>query len=687
MSLNVGTLAGVLELDARPFDDTLERSDSKTGTFSREAQRKVQLVGAAFVAAGVAAFGMSNDFNAGMANVASLIPGNRDRVNELKGAVQDLAISVGKDTGDIAGGLYQVESAFGDNADTVKILEINAKAATAGVAQTTEAIALTSAVTKGYGDTSAKAVQQAADLATLTVRLGQTTFPELAGSIGSVVPLTSALKVGQEELFAVMATATGVTGGASEVSTQLRGVMQSLMAPTAEVTKLMKEQGVADGQALVQKLGLKGTIDLLVGSAQKSGKPLQDYISSIEGQTLALSLAGAQGDTYKSKLGEMTKASGATDAAFKEQTEGVNKAGFQWQQLRIRATVAMQNMGDKIGTVLIPAMEWMMDNFEIVGPIAGVMAALVAAAFTVITVQAIIAGQSTLAQITLMVAKWIWLGVTSLASAAQVALAWLISIGPILLVAAAVVGLVALIVKNWDTIKSATAAVGRAIVGAFSAVVDWLRDNWPLVLAILTGPIGIAVLLIVRNWDRITEGARAMVRGAKELLGNLVEFVRSIPGKILEALGDVGRLLYDVGKKIIQGLIDGVGAMFGKVKDKFGDLTDKLTDWKGPEERDRTLLLGAGHLIMDGFVRGIEERRALVRSTLQDITNMVAAAGAPSFRTLQPALAAPGGVYEDPGAGGGGRGRGDVYIDLDVHKPGAEAYEIAAEVGWEVLNS
>ena len=38
----------------------------------------------------------------------------------------------------------------------------------------------------GYGDTSAAAVAKASDLALLTVRLGQTTFPELAASIGRV---------------------------------------------------------------------------------------------------------------------------------------------------------------------------------------------------------------------------------------------------------------------------------------------------------------------------------------------------------------------------------------------------------------------------------------------------------------------------------------------------------------------
>ena len=84
----------------------------------------------------------------------------------------------------------------------------------------------------------------ACDLAFETVRLGQTTFPELAASMGRVVPLAASLKLSQEELFAAMATGTGVTGGAAEVSTQLRAVLQSLLDPSKELEKEFKKMGI-----------------------------------------------------------------------------------------------------------------------------------------------------------------------------------------------------------------------------------------------------------------------------------------------------------------------------------------------------------------------------------------------------------------------------------------------------------
>lgn len=303
------------------------------------------------LAGGIAVTKFATDFGRGMGNVATLIPGNTKRVNELSSAVQKMAVETGKSTSDLTGGLYQVISAFGDTADTVSILKINAKAATAGVAETTDAINLTSAVTKAYGDTTATAVQHTADLALNTVRLGQTTFPELAGSIGLVTPLAAALGIKVEDLFGTFATFTGVTGGAAEVSTQLRGVLQSLLAPTADMSSLFKTLGVDSGAALIKQRGLQGAVQAVVDAADKSGKPLQAYLSSIEAQTLALAGSAGQHDAWIQKNKEMAHVTGQTDKAFEALTTGIGKNTFQLDQAKAAAEVA----AIKIGNALAPA--------------------------------------------------------------------------------------------------------------------------------------------------------------------------------------------------------------------------------------------------------------------------------------------------------------------------------------------
>jgi len=94
------------------------------------------------------------------------------------------------------------------------------------------------------------------------------------------------------------------------------------MSPTEDLTKLYRQLGVASGEQLIQQRGLQGAITAVVQAAQASGQPLQKYLSSIEGQTLALALAGPLAQDYTSKLTAMGQAAGATDRAFAARPRG-----------------------------------------------------------------------------------------------------------------------------------------------------------------------------------------------------------------------------------------------------------------------------------------------------------------------------------------------------------------------------
>ncbi len=356
----LATLTVKLIGDASELQSTITSASQSVQSAGRQMSQVggdlTRNVTAPIVGIGTAAVLMGNKFNAGMANVISLAPDAAEEIAGLSGGVQDLAVEMGASTTDMTDGLYQVVSAFGLSGDSMDTLRANAMAAAAGLSTTTEAINLTSAVTKGYGDTTAEAVQHAADLALKTVQLGQTTFPELAASIGSVTPLAAALSVTQEELFGVMATATGVTGNAAAVSTQFRGVLQSLMSPTESMTAAFEQLGVTSGQQLIDIYGLEDGLNNIMQIAQASGQPLQAYIGSIEGQTLAMALAGPQADTWAQKTQALREAAGTTAAAFEAQTQGINANGFALQQNAIQ----MQVLSQQIGQALQPAITMIM---------------------------------------------------------------------------------------------------------------------------------------------------------------------------------------------------------------------------------------------------------------------------------------------------------------------------------------
>lgn len=95
-------------------------------------------------------------------------------------------------------------------------------------------------------------------------------------------------------------------------------------------------------------------------------------------------------------------------------------------------------------------------------------------------------------------------------------------------------------------------------VGWFRRGVDaawgWVRSEWPLVLAVLTGPLGLAVLFLVRRWDAVTGTVSAgvdWVGGAWDGLG--------------QGFGD----LRDMGKNVANGMIDIINAALGALGGLF----------------------------------------------------------------------------------------------------------------------
>ena len=74
-------------------------------------------------------------------------------------------------------------------------------------------------------------------------------------------------------------------------------------------------------------------------------------------------------------------------------------------------------------------------------------------------------------------------------------------------------------------IVSAFTTAWDAIQGAFMSVWNWLSSNWPLLLAIITGPIGLAVYFVMKYWDDIVgffSGLIGTIGGIFSSIGNAI---------------------------------------------------------------------------------------------------------------------------------------------------------------------
>lgn len=113
--------------------------------------------------------------------------------------------------------------------------------------------------------------------------------------------------------------------------------------------------------------------------------------------------------------------------------------------------------------------------------------------------------------------------------------------------------------STWSAIKHVAGEVWHWIDGnvihpiarAFMWLVDEIRTHWELVLAIITGPIGLAVLFIKNNWNTISTDT-------SNLVNNIVNWFEQLPTKIMNALSTLGQDFLNLGSQLIQFLIQGI---------------------------------------------------------------------------------------------------------------------------------
>lgn len=250
------------------------------------------------------------------------------RLSQLSDQIMATSRESGTSLSDLSSGMYQVISAFGDTADAAKQLQIADMAATAGNSTVSDSVSLLSSIMKGYGDTSVAMEQKVSDLAFQTVKLGKTTYPELASSMGKVTATAKLMGVSVEELFATQATLAVSLGGSSQVSVDTAAALKALMGPSAQMKASMDKLGYSSGQAMIKALGFKGALKALVDSADGNTAALTKMFGRQNAVNLALSLAGASSKTYDENLKAMQHSVGATDRAYAAAT---NTLQHKWK--------------------------------------------------------------------------------------------------------------------------------------------------------------------------------------------------------------------------------------------------------------------------------------------------------------------------------------------------------------------
>lgn len=298
-----------------------------------------------------------------MKEVSTLISGDaREAIAGFTADIKKLSAESGKSTVELSKGLYQIISAgtkgTEDAAGAMELLNVAQKAATAGVSSTFSAVdALTTAL-NSYNLTT-KDASKFSDIMFTTVRLGKTTFNELAAKIGTVAATASNANIGFGELNAAVAQLT--KGGLSTdiAMTSLNALIISMLKPTKEMEAAVQKlgKGYKSVGDMLSKEGLAGALKLLNDLTGGNAEAMQKLTGSVEANRAAGILAGKGYSEFEKILSQFKDTTGATEEAYAKMTESFT---FKLQKFRAKLELMFLEVGEK----LMPSVLGMLDDLS-----------------------------------------------------------------------------------------------------------------------------------------------------------------------------------------------------------------------------------------------------------------------------------------------------------------------------------
>lgn len=403
----------------------------------------------------------------------------------------------------------------------------------------------------------------------------------LAGIGFAAVSFAKAAEESQKASARLGATLGNVKGISPDVIARQEALATSLMESTA-----VDDEVIKGGQAILatfQKLGATAgtvggafdrataaSVDLAAagfgsveGNAKMLGKALENPVKGLVAlQKAGVTFTDQQQEQIKAWT-ESGQAAKAQEAILAEVEKQVGGTGAATATSSAKMANAWGEAQESLGSALLPAMEtfarlvqklsrFVNENRTAVLAVVGAIAAL--AAVVVVVNAAMTAWATALAIVGLI-------QTVSKAVKAWTVVQWLLNASmygfPLVWIIAGLAAFVVAIVLLWKRsatfrkiVTGAFAAVGNAV----RAVVGWIKTNWPLLLAILTGPFGLLVLAVVKNKDRIIAVMRAAVdwikgawKGAldpaKAAFDSLWQKVQTIIDKIKRAWANVSGIV------------------------------------------------------------------------------------------------------------------------------------------------
>lgn len=493
---------------------------------------KLTMLGAPLLAAGYAGTRMASDFDESMTKMQSLVGLSAEVVDGFGRDIRRVSDDTGRSQRELADAMFFITSAGLRGAQATEVLEASARAAAVGLGETATIADLVTGAMNAYGAENLSAAR-AVDVVNAAVREGKMEAGDLAGAMGSLIPTASALNIEFDGVAGVMAAMSRTNSNASENATQLNAVLTLLSRKAGpEAESMLDSVGLSMGQLREMAAGPGGLVEVmrtLDSAFAGNDDALSVLVPNVRAFRGFMSLLAQDAEAVDSVLQGVTDSVGANDKAF-----GIWSTSNSARMAR--ASNQMQSATQQIGEVLLPviatAMTMMGALFSAFSnlpegmqtAIIGVLAFVAVLGPTMLIVGKLITGVGLAIQ-----------GIVKLAAVMKILGSSALLANPWVLAIVAALAGIALVVLHWETLQEWFAGFFDWFRRTAGRVIDWLSDNWQTVAAILTGPVGIAVLAITKHWDAIQDGARAAARFAVDQLGSIVSFIRGMPDRVASA--------------------------------------------------------------------------------------------------------------------------------------------------------
>ena len=213
----------------------------------------------------------ASEFGKKLAEVGTIAGVSRQELVSLGAQSRRIASGLGLPEVDAAAGLYQIlSSGIVDTGDAMVVLGASSQLAVAGVSSIRESADLLTSVLNAY-NFSVEDSEKLTNQFFTTVKLGKTTIPEFAASIGKVAPIAANAGVKIEELQAAIAAIT--LGGLStpEAATQVRAVLVAFSKQKDVIDAIFVGAGKSADDASIRIRGLQAVLEDLFQIVSNSG--------------------------------------------------------------------------------------------------------------------------------------------------------------------------------------------------------------------------------------------------------------------------------------------------------------------------------------------------------------------------------------------------------------------------------